>query len=269
VERHAFDGLSADYDANFSEQQLGRWLRGAVWEVLDRAFAPGDAVLDLGCGTGEDALHLARRGVHVTALDASPGMLAVAEPKLRRASLPARVTTVLFDLNRLGQPDGGPLPFAVPEGGFQGAYSDFGPLNCVRDRKALSRGLAELIRPGGVLVAVVMGPVCPWELGWYLAHGHPRTATRRIRPRVRAQAGGAALDVFYPTPRRLRADLAPEFRHIKTIGVGALLPITDLATLVPRAPGLFSRLNALETRWRARFPLTWLNDHYLAVFERG
>src|SRR5207248_240987 len=47
-------------------------------------FGPiaGRRVLDLGCGTGRHTLALARGGAHVTALDQSPEMMAVARHKL-------------------------------------------------------------------------------------------------------------------------------------------------------------------------------------------
>ncbi|HET7034462.1 MAG TPA: methyltransferase domain-containing protein [Thermomicrobiaceae bacterium] len=258
---HAFDGVAGRYDADFSRQQLGRWLRAAVWRVLGDAVAPGQQALDLGCGTGEDALWLAGRGVQVTALDASAGMLAVAREKAQSAALMDRISFAQADLNE--------LPAAhLPEGGFDGAYADFGPLNCVADRPALGAELARLIRPGGRLVAVVMGPLCPWEVAWYIAHGHPRTAARRLRRRVRSRVGGGEITVDYPSPRRLRAEFAPGFQQIALVGLGTLLPPSDLGHLVGHAPRLFAALNGADERLRSRFPFTWLNDHYVAVFER-
>jgi ubiquinone/menaquinone biosynthesis C-methylase UbiE len=73
-----FDTLAPGYDACFTESVLGRTLRRTVWSWLDGVFAPGDRVLELNCGTGEDALHLATRGVQLVATDASAPMLDVA-----------------------------------------------------------------------------------------------------------------------------------------------------------------------------------------------
>lgn len=39
------------------------------------------SVLDLGCGTGENILELARRGLEAWGLDATPAALAIAEKK--------------------------------------------------------------------------------------------------------------------------------------------------------------------------------------------
>jgi hypothetical protein len=79
---------------------------------------------------------------------------------------------------------------------------------------------------------------------------------------------GAPIRVWYPSPRRLRAEFEPYFDHVRTAGVGALLPPTYLGHSVLRWPRLLERLAAWETRLRHSFPWTWLNDHYLIVLER-
>ena len=96
-----FDTVAAEYDAAFTDHVLGRWLRGAVWKHLDAAFQPGDRVLELGCGTGEDALHLAQRGVHVHATDAAETMVHLADQKALLHGVAQHVTTQQLDLNTL------------------------------------------------------------------------------------------------------------------------------------------------------------------------
>ncbi len=45
----------------------------------------GKAVLDLGCGTGENIVPLAERGAKVTGIDLSPDLIALAEERLRKS----------------------------------------------------------------------------------------------------------------------------------------------------------------------------------------
>ena len=53
-----FEAMAATYDRDFTERPIPARMRRAVWRRLDAAFPPGRRVLELGCGTGEDALFL-------------------------------------------------------------------------------------------------------------------------------------------------------------------------------------------------------------------
>ena len=76
-----FERLAPRYDELWTGTAIGRAQRNAVWCVVDRLFLPGDRILDIGCGTGEDAVHLAAGGVSVLAVDASPAMVARASAR--------------------------------------------------------------------------------------------------------------------------------------------------------------------------------------------
>ncbi|MFQ5593399.1 MAG: class I SAM-dependent methyltransferase [Anaerolineae bacterium] len=291
IAEQPFDRVAGDYDATFTASRLGRWLREAVWEWLEASFQPGDHVLELGCGTGEDAVWLAQGGVQVLATDASPAMLEVAQRKAEAIGVAEQLSFAQLDLLDIGYwvldikapsqhatpntqyliPNTQyPIPnIQYPISNFDGAYSNFGALNCVPDRRPIAEVLAQWVRPGGRVVLVVMGPLCPWEVVWHLAHGEAWTAFRRFRSGIEAHAGeNATVRVWYPSPRRLRAEFAPHFRHLETAGIGALLPPSYLSHLVDRWPRLFERLAMLDRRLGRVFPWTWLNDHYLSVFER-
>ena len=67
----AFDALAERYDGMFTNSLIGRAQRDAVWSMAIRTFKCGDRILELNCGTGEDALFLAHHGITVLACDAS------------------------------------------------------------------------------------------------------------------------------------------------------------------------------------------------------
>lgn len=264
---HAFDVIAATYDTDFTNTRLGRWLRQAVWEHLDALFQPGAHVLELGCGTGEDAIHLARRGVRVTATDVSKEMLAIAQHKAKNAGVAQHVNLNILDLNhRHGFHSQKP---GDPNVRFDGAFSNFGALNCIEDRRALASALAEWVCPGGTAVLVLMSPFCPWEIAWHLARGEPDKAFRRLRNGDQAALGDTSVPVWYPSPRRLQAEFAPWFQMRAIAGIGALLPPPYLETLSKRFTHQLETLALLEKHYRACWPWTWLNDHYLMVFERN
>lgn len=58
-----FDDLAAGNDAAFTDSSIGREMRAIVWRRLDALFQPDMRILELNCGTGEDAGRLALRGV--------------------------------------------------------------------------------------------------------------------------------------------------------------------------------------------------------------
>jgi SAM-dependent methyltransferase len=260
---HPFDGVARGYDAAFTDQLLGRWLRAMVWEELADAFPPGGHILELGCGTGEDAVWLAQRGHQVTATDASEAMLDVARAKALRAGVADRITFERLDLREVSAPDD--LPATER---YDGVLSNFGALNCLPSRGPLARALAERVGRGANVVLVVMGPVCPWESAWFLLHGNLRAATRRLRGGAQAHVGAGNLPVWYPSLRTLRREVAPYFRLEEAVGIGLLLPPSEHGHLVERAPKLFRPLEVIDRRAR-RVPLwRWCGDHYLARLSR-
>ncbi len=113
----------------------------AVFERPD-APAPGRA-LDVGCGSGRDAVYLAQRGWHVTAVDFVDEALANA--KRRAAEAGVEVQWVKADVARLGE--------IGLEPGYTLLY-DFGCIHGLPDdaRRGAAAGLTELAAPLATLL---------------------------------------------------------------------------------------------------------------------
>ena len=115
-----------------------------------RPAAPGERVLDAGCGCGADAF-LSARAVgpsgRVVGVDLVPEMLEA--PRAAAAAAGLRHLEFLEgDLERL----------PLPDGSFDLAISN-GALNLVPDKDAAYRELARVLRPGGVLAAADLAVV--------------------------------------------------------------------------------------------------------------
>jgi SAM-dependent methyltransferase len=251
--RATFDALAADYDSRFTGTPLGTLLRQAVQRRLDARFAPGDRVLELACGTGEDAVHLGHRGVRVIATDASESMVEQARAK-------SEGLREMIELRQLAIEG-----LASLSGPFDGAFSNFGGLNCVQDLAAVSQALANLLRPGAPVLLCVMGPVVPWEWAGFLRRGEPGKAFRRLR---RGGVEWRGITVRYPSPATLRRAFAPAFRPLRLSAVGALLPPTEWEAWAGRHPRLLAALACWERRLETVPPLPWLSDHYLLELAR-
>jgi SAM-dependent methyltransferase len=154
-------------------------------------------LLDLGCGTGDDATHLDQRGVRVVAIDASEEMVAAA----RLRGVDARQ----MRMEALGL-----------DGPFHHALSNFGALNCVADLRALRNTLHACIAPHGTLILCVM-PRFSWtEFARFLRQGDLRRAVRRWS----GQAEWRGTNIYYRTRRGIVRDLAPHFQLRETHGIG-------------------------------------------------
>jgi SAM-dependent methyltransferase len=251
----AFDELAADYDATFSDSALGRTLRALVWSRLEHAFHAPQRILELGCGTGVDALTLARRGVEVVAIDASQGMIQVARQKAVFEG--GRVAFHCVPMERLSATFQGQL--------FDGVLSNFGAINCVRDLGTLVSDVALCLRPDARLVWVVMGRHVPWEWTWFLLQGQWSKAWRRL---ARDGVSWRGLNIHYPTPGELKRLLRPHFRIERIAPLGVALPPSYAGEWLARRPRLSKLLTELELRAQSWGALSGLADHYIVEATR-
>jgi SAM-dependent methyltransferase len=116
--------------------------------LIDR-LAPGRA-LELGCGTGTNALYLARHGWRVVGVDFAPPAIRQARRKVRAAGLDAEVVQFyVADVTRLDFLDG-PFDLVVDVGCFHG-------LNRA-GQQAYAANLARLTWPGAVFALYTLLP---------------------------------------------------------------------------------------------------------------
>lgn len=256
----AFDSIAEEYDDLFTHSLIGRAQRDTVWEALRDEFHAGQRILELNCGTGEDALFLSRTGVSVYACDASERMIAVAARRMACESRGAQVQLEVRATEHIGE-----LP-AV--GRFDGVLSNFSGLNCVEDLAPAARQLGRLVKPHGKLLLCLSSRVCAWETLWYLAHGQPARALRRWKGSATASLGDTAVDVQYPTVGDVRLKFAPEFVLRKITGVGVTVPPSYVEHLARKYPKVLKTLQRID-RGIAKWPLCRvIGDHTLLALER-
>lgn len=257
----AFDRLAATYDRDFTESLLGRAQRDAVWRIALKTFRAGDNLLELNCGTGEDAFFLADRGISLFACDASPAMIARAEQRLAHRAAPPQVAFCHLPTERIAE--------LHPDAPFDGVFSNFSGLNCVADLAPVAESLSRLVNAGDRLLLCFSTRFCLWEMLHYSLRGNFGKAFRRCGGASTAVLDGAPLTVHYPTVREIRRSFAPHFRLRGLTGIGVAIPPSYLEPLARRHPVLLAACKWLEP-WLAGVPgLRATGDHVLLCFERA
>ena len=260
--RRAFDSVAPTYDRANAENRVICDMRRRTLLALERAVPPGSHLLDLGCGPGCDDEHLARRGYRVTAIDWSPAMVDEAARRIRAAGLDERVDVRqlgIHELDRLGS------------GAFDAALSNLGPLNCVPDPIRAAQLIGACLRPGGLLVASVIGRICPWEIALYLARGN----WARVRIRFSADfapvpLNGRTVWTRYYSPRSFeRTFVAAGFRRESLRTLGLLVPPPYLQAFAARHPDAVTRLRHIEDRIAGWPGIRQWGDHFLIVLRKA
>ena len=258
-----FDGVADRYDEVFTTSRIGQAQRTSVWRELEKTFQDGDRVLEIGCGTGVDACFLAERGVRTVACDSSPRMIAVATQRVTSHRKTGFVQPLVMAAEEIASLQSSEL--------FDGAFSNFGALNCVQDMRLLAKDLAVLLRPGATALLCWMGPSCLWEIFWYLAQANTSKAFRRFHREGSSArlSGGPPVQVYYPSLRSLVRAFSPEFSLESIKGIGVAVPPSYMEPAVNRLPGLL-RTAVLADSFLGRFPgIRVLADHVLVKFKRN
>jgi SAM-dependent methyltransferase len=241
----AFDGAAADYDRTWGLNPVGLRFRQLVHERLAALFASNDRVLDLGCGTGEDAVFLASRGVAIGAIDVSAAMIERTREKAAARGLEARLQLVHGSIEAL----------SAFRPTWDGAYSNFGALNCV-DTAAVAARLADLLRPGARVLLCVMPP-CP--LPAVVERALAGSGARRVDGDV--SVNGRKVAVHYPRLFDLRASFGRAFLWTRAFALGVCVPGPSHGRWVSEHPLTFGALAMIERVVRGLPVLRGCGDH--------
>lgn len=256
----AFDRVATEYDEIFTNSSIGRAQRALVHREMQTVFAPGNRMLEINCGTGEDALHFGGQGVEVLACDASAAMIDVCRQKVATAGNAFRVAFLVCaneSLDKLSE-----------FGPFDGALSNFGGLNCTADLAEVGRQLSFLVRPGGTVFLCIIGRVCAWEIVRYMFAGEWRKAFRRLRSSgTTANIGGLRIRVHYPSVRHVARAMAPWFRIEDCRGIGIFVPPSSMEPFFQNRPRMLRFLEWLD-RLAGGTALAGVADHMLLRFVR-
>ena len=255
--RRAFDSVAADYDGPRGNNVLIQRMRGAMWNAVRDELPPGSRLLDLGCGTGIDAVEFARRGYRVLATDWSQRM--VERTRARMSGVTGgRLEALHMGIHQLDR----------LEGDFDGIYSNLGPLNCVPDLNGTATECARLLRPGGKLLCSVIGRICPWEIGHFVLRGRfKRTWVRAARGVTPVGMNRHTVWTRYYLPREFYRAFAEHFSLCGYRALGLFMPPPYLVDYYRRHTRWCDALGRLDERLGHLPLLRGMGDHFLIVMS--
>lgn len=256
-----FDDYAAGYDNDFTYSNTGKLQRAQVWQGLTALNLPPQTILEINCGTGYDAVLLAKAGHTVTATDISGEMIRVAKTKAADHNVSIRFEQAAF--SQLSSTFSGQQ--------FDMLFSDFGGLNCAAESELqqLSKTFGTLLKPGGRLFVVVMGTRCVWEQFYFLLKGDKQNAYRRLAKQgAPTTIGNVHFTTYYYSPARFAALMGTGFTVEKIRSVGLFVPPSYLEPFFKKHRLLLKTLNWLD-KIVAGFAFTAnYADHYVLVLKK-
>ncbi len=258
--QQAFDTIADEYDASFTNSVIGTAQREIVRSYLENSLPNNKTlnILELNCGTGEDALWFAKKGHSVLATDISEKMLEITEKKARDNKLSEKIKTKRLDLSKVDELNTNEY--------FDLIFSNFGGINCLtfNDFFKLPVFLNKLLKPTGRLIMVIMPEFCLWEMIYFTLKLNLKKAFRRSSTKgVKVKLMDEEIITYYYSPIIVRKIFYKEFEQVELRPVGFFIPPSYLENFFSSKPKIFNFIKRLESYISGWSLLSSYSDHFL------
>jgi ubiquinone/menaquinone biosynthesis C-methylase UbiE len=255
-----FDHIASTYDSVFTQSAIGQLQRKQVWRYLEQITPElrGLEILELNCGTGEDAVLFSEKGFNIVATDVSEEMLKVTQQKAHQFSMQNKISSHYLDLDSFDE--------TLFDKKFDLVFSNFGGLNCINPEslKKLLQKLPHILNPKGRFVAVIMPKFCLWESLYFLARFQFKNVFRRWRQdEVLADLHGMFVKTWYFRPSQIKTWSSQNFSMVSRKPVGFALPPSYLEKFFERKKRLLFGLNIMEKKLFNVSLLSGMADHFI------
>ena len=180
MQQQNFDTYAQSYDNHFTNSLIGKAQRLQVYQKLLLLIGlHNKSVLEINCGTGADALWLAKQAATVLATDISQGMIDVAKNK---------TSTNAVDFRQLPAQN----ISALAPNRYNIIFSNFGGLNCLTKKELtlFFNSAAKKLTENGKMSLVIMPKNTIWEQLYFLLKLDFKAAFRRKKEVVFANVEG-------------------------------------------------------------------------------
>lgn len=216
-------------------------------------------ILELNCGTGEDALFFAQNGFNVHGTDLSTGMLEQFEQK----------TIAYSDKVSFEQCSFTELKKLQNKGPYDMIFSNFGGLNCTGELDKVLASLDELLKPGGVATLVIISKFCLWET-FLIFKGKFKTAFRRFFSNNgrKARVEGEYFTCWYYNPNYVVDKLGASFEVLNIEGLCTIVPPSYIENFAEKHSAVYRFLVKLENRMKSSWPWRYWGDYYIISLKK-
>jgi SAM-dependent methyltransferase len=255
-----FDKAAQNYDTTFTNSIIGKLQRNLVYEQLSKILIERKpkTILEINCGTGEDAIWLAKQNFEVVATDISSTMIEIAKSK----SALENITFKQADIKDITN------DFSAKN--FDFILSNFGGLNCLsKDELTLFfTTIPEILATKSRIFLVIMPKNTLWEQLYFTLKLDFKNAFRRKKDHAIANVDGEKITTYYYNPKDIvnLANANFEIKRLKPIGF--FVPPSYLEPFFKNKPKLIAFLNALEQKVKNQSWLSKYADHYVIVLEK-
>ncbi len=256
-----FDIAANNYDDIFTFSNIGKAQRNIVFKnmtpllYLEKKLS----ILEINCGTGEDAIKLAKLGHEVHATDISEGMIAVAKAKTKLKNIAFTVQ----DINTITE-----QTFTKK---FDVIFSDFGGLNCLSKTQLehFFNSANTLLNPNGKLILVLMPKQCLWEQAYFLLKGDPKKAKRRnTNKSVDANVDGVSVKTWYYNPKDILSLTQDLYKKEKIKPIGITIPPSYLENSILAKKPLLSIFKIIDRMIIGEFWAKYADHFYIELSKK-
>ncbi|MBE2217356.1 MAG: methyltransferase domain-containing protein [Ignavibacteria bacterium] len=248
--RDFHNGIAGKYDELLQKNRFSVILRSLFQKILSEYGPGGKTVLDLGCGTGDDALFISESGAVVTAVDISQNMLDAAQNKSRASIGGKNIRFVKSDIERFLNDNNTKYDLLI---------SNFDAINYIEDIPAFSNGAACALKPGGSLIITVLNKVCLSEFFYSLLTFRFSRAYWALLNRNKYLVNG----LWLRSPGEMKKLLAENFTLVSATGVGIFIPPHNLEGMYGKISFLLPALLQAEKLGRRNRFFCNFSDHYI------
>ena len=255
-----FDHIASPYDSLFTRSAIGQLQRKGVWKYVETILPElkGFEMLELNCGSGEDAVLFGEGGFNIVATDITEEMVKVTQKKAEQFSMQNKISSHYLDLDTFNE--------TLFDKKFDLIFSNFGGLNCINPEslQTLMAKLPTLLNPGGRFVAVVMPRFCAWETIFFMLRCQFRKAFRRVSSKQQfSDLHGPNMKMWYYRPSQLRDWSKKHFQVVSLRPIGVVLPPAYLERFFTVKRRWLLRLNRIEKKLNKSSLFSGMADNFL------